>query len=300
MVPTSWREKDLGGVQQMITLGRLRNVQVVVLSQDKQDEVAAILISGLEKRKESKRLYSEAERLLEAALGLDKLMFQKPVGYIDRFSTVGLSDTFSAGRIDAQCFAPDALFYENWLQTHAQCDHLGSLLRNIAKGRQQAELANGSTDYCSIKHISDRELVEASKCSPSADTPLAGLDALLLAITGATIGKIGIAKRYKQLAFSGDLLCLRTGEMIDPHFLLLSLDHWLGQVQFNRWITGSTNGHLASRDVERVLVPRLNDDTETKIAELVRNSLFKGLESEQLLEQAKVRVEQLIEEAVQP
>ena len=244
-------------------------------------------------------LYAEAQQILEAELELDKLTFQKPVGYTARFSTVSLSETFSAGRIDAQCFAPEALFYESWLTTHARCDRLGKLLQSTAKGRQQVEMANGSIDYCSIKHISGRELVEAMKCSPLADTPLAGLDDLLLAITGATIGKIGIVKRYERLAFSGDLLCLQTSEVIDPHYLLLVLDHRIGQVQFNCWITGSTNGHLASRDVARVLVPRLSDKAEAKIAVLVRSSLSKRRESEQLLEQAKARVEQLIEEAVQ-
>jgi len=141
-------------------------------------------------------------------------------------------------------------------------------------------------------------LTDASKCQPIADTPLAGQDDLLLAITGATIGKIGIVKRYKQLAFSGDLLCLKANSEINSHYLLVALDHIIGQVQFNRWITGSTNGHLAPRDVGRVLVPRLNKKTEEHIAELVEKSVSKRVESEKLLHQATTRVEQLIEEAV--
>ncbi|HRA82239.1 MAG TPA: hypothetical protein PL024_12120 [Thauera sp.] len=245
-------------------------------------------------------LYRQAQALFEAELGLDKLTFQKPLGYAARFSTVNWSGTFLAGRVDAQCFAPDALFYENWLNAHTQCDRLGTLLKGTAKGRQQADSIDGTIDYCSIKHITGRELLGASKCFAQADAPLAGVDDLLLAITGATIGKIGIVKRYERLAFSGDLLCLRAAESIDPHYLLLALDHKIGQVQFNRWITGSTNGHLAPRDVARVLVPRLSDETEAKIAELVRGSLIKRQESEQLLDQAKTCVEQLIEAAVQP
>ena len=247
----------------------------------------------------ARKLYTEAQQLLEAELDMGKLTLQKPVGYIARFSNVGLSDTFSAGRIDAQCFAPDALFYESWLKAHARCDRLDSLLRSTVKGHQQADSANGSTDYCSIKHITGMEIVEASKCFSQPDTPRAGLDDLLLAITGATIGKIGIVKRYERLAFSGDLLCLRTGELINPHYLLLVLNHRIGQVQFNRWITGSTNGHLAPKDVARVLVPRLDSDLEAKIAALVKDSLSKRRESEQLIEQAKTRVEQLIEGVVQ-
>ncbi len=262
-----------------------------------QQEIGDLVRASFQSSDHSIELYNQAQHFLESELGLDKLTFKKPVGYTARFSTVGLSDALHAGRIDAQCFSPSAVFYESWLREHNQCDPLNHLLEAKVKGRQQEEMEKGSTDYCSIKHISGHELTGASKCLPSADTPLATQNNLLLAITGATIGKIGIVKRYKQLAFSGDLLCLKIAPGIDPHYLLVALDHTIGQVQFNRWITGSTNGHLAPRDVGKVLVPRFKDSAETRIAELVEESLRKRLESERLLEQAKTRVEQLIEEA---
>ncbi|NHZ96803.1 hypothetical protein [Massilia sp. CCM 8734] len=246
------------------------------------------------------RLYQNAQYLLEAELGLDKLNLQKPAGYAAHFSTVGWSETMTAGRVDPQCFAPDARFYENWLHAHGQCVRLGSLLRSTVKGRQQADVSEGAADYCSIKHISGREIIEASTCASYPNTLLAGVNDLLLAITGATIGKIGIVKRYERLAFSGDLLCMRTWDTVDPHYLLLVLDHKIGQVQFNRWITGSTNGHLAPRDIARVLVPRLSGEAESKIADLVKRSLSQRQESERLLEQSKNHVAQLIEESAQP
>jgi len=259
-------------------------------------ELAAFVRKAYDQRKKSVSLFAEAQQIIESELGLDKLKFKKPVGYTGRFSTVGLSDAFNAGRIDAQCFSPNAIFYESWLRDHNQCDSLNHLLEAKIKGRQQEETEKGSIDYCSIKHISGHEMTDAPKCLPTSDTPLATQNNLLLAITGATIGKIGVVKRYKQLAFSGDLLCLKISPGIDPHYLLVVLDHTIGQVQFNRWITGSTNGHLAPRDVGRVLVPRFKNSIETRIAELVEESLKKRLESEKLLEQAKARVEQLIEE----
>jgi len=221
-----------------------------------------------------------------------------PVGYTARFSVVGLADSVNANRIDAQCFSPEAVFYEDWLLKYANCNRLSLMLTSTAKGRQQAEAETGITDYCSIKHITGREIVGASKAYPAAGTPSARKDDLLLAITGATIGKIGIVNRYDNLVFSGDMLRLRANSTISPHYLLLILDHHLGQVQFNRWITGSTNGHLAPRDVGRVLVPRLAPETEKQMAALVAESLEKRQESEQLLDQAKSRVEQLIEDAV--
>jgi len=78
----------------------------------------------------------------------------------------------------------------------------------------------------------------------------------------------------------------------------LALDHPLGQVLFSRWITGSTNGHLAPRDVGRVLVPCLKKGAEEHIAGLVEESLSKSVDAGKLFVQAMTRVEQLVEEAM--
>jgi hypothetical protein len=118
-----------------------------------------------------------------------------------------------------------------------------------------------------------------------------------LAITGATIGKIGIVHRYSELTYSGDLLRLRASNAIDAFYLLLVLDSPIGEFQFKRWITGSTNGHLASRELGRILIPRLGKEAEARLSDLVILSLRMRLESERLLDQATARVEQLIEEA---
>lgn len=284
--------------QANVSGSEVRKILIPIFAPETQERIAELVNASYLVSKESETAYTQAQQLLESELGLDKLRFDKPVGYTARFSVVGLFDSVSANRIDAQCFSPEAVFYEDWLLKHANCDRLSLLLSSTAKGRQQAEAETGTTDYCSIKHITGREIVGASTAYPAAGTPTARKDDLLLAITGATIGKIGIVNRYDNLAFSGDMLRMRANGSISPHYLLLTLDHHLGQVQFNRWITGSTNGHLAPRDVGRVLVPRLEPNKEEQIAELVAESLEKRQESEQLLDQAKTRVEQLIEEAV--
>ena len=288
--------RQRGAVQTGLNIEDLRSLPIPRFKNQIESEIASRIHLSHKALCDFKKQYAKAQHLLEFELGLDKLNFKKPLGYTARFSTVGLTDTFNAGRIDAQCFAPSAIFYQSWIRDHARCDRLIHLLQGMAKGRQQEEADIGSTDYCSIKHISGHELTDATKCQPTGDTQLAGQDDLLLAITGATIGKIGIVRRYKQLAFSGDLLCLKANSEINPHYLLAALDHTIGQIQFNRWITGSTNGHLAPRDVGRVLVPRLKKGIEAHIAGLVEESLSKRVESEQLLDQAKTLVEQLIEE----
>jgi len=83
---------------------------------------------------------------------------------------------------------------------------------------------------------------------------------LLLAATGATIGKVGIYKSDEPSIACGDLLTIRIkderlAEII--HFFMLT-DY--GKEQIIRNIFGSTNGHIKSADVENILVPEIDDN----------------------------------------
>ncbi len=241
--------------------------------------------------------YSKAEQALETALDLatiDSAIMTEAA----KWELVNLSQLAANHRIDAQCFTPKAMRYEQWLESHAQCDRLSNLLEGALKGQQHVESAQGTSAYCSIKHIDRGEIVSVARCRPSPRAAFAMRDDLLLAITGATIGKVGVVTRDSPTVFSGDLLCLRTNESIDPYYLLVTLAHRIGQIQCARWISGSTNGHLAPRDVRKLLVPRVGTRSEQTISTLVRESFRCRLESEGLLHSAIAQVEQAIEEAI--
>ncbi len=72
----------------------------------------------------------------------------------------------------------------------------------------------------------------------------------------------------------------------------------IGQFQTARHSRGSAQAELYPSDIDKFVVPLVDEPVATKIGSLVRESLSKQQESKQLLEQAKTRVEQLIEEAV--
>jgi type I restriction enzyme, S subunit len=281
-----------GVTQPDLHLEDIGELIVPVLNPEEQVEIAALVQSAQCSLETGKTLHRDAQKAFESELALHNLRLHGRVG--PQFSIVPVGNTFETRRFDAQCFAPDAVASTEWLRKYGRCEPLKELIENPIKGRQQAETAVG-TDYCSIKHVSKREILARAKCICQPGTPTASRDDLLLAITGATIGKIGINKRYDRLAFSGDLLRLRVLDTIDSHYLLLVLDHPIGQIQFVRWISGSTNGHLASQDAGKILVPRLGTKTEKRIAELVKLSLVARAKSEELLHSARTRVEKHIE-----
>lgn len=72
----------------------------------------------------------------------------------------------------------------------------------------------------------------------------------------------------------------------------------IGQFQTQKHARGSAQAELYPADIDKFMVPLLPPDKQQEIGNLVRESLTKQRESAQLLDQAKSRVEQLIEEAV--
>ncbi len=287
-----------GNSQPVLALEKIRKYEIPLVSDVFQEKIEELYSLAYRSRCDSRGLVHKAQSLLESEFGLDKLSCDKSIRFGARFSEVSLGQTISANRIDAQCFSPSALQYEQALAKLQNVKPLRLLTASMLKGAQQEESSTGKIPYASIKHIRNNEIVTEGSSLSFDGMPISYRNDLLLAITGATIGKIGLVSRYEELTFSGDMLAIRANGSIDPHYLLAVLSHCVGQVQLQRWITGSTNGHLSPHDVGRVLVPRLDKETESKIASLMKESIDKTHESERLLNQAKRLVEELIGKAI--
>lgn len=286
--------RQRGAIQTGLNKDDLKTVPVPIFSDATHSCIGELIRKALKLYFESEGLYTKAQKLLEKELALEKMKFENPVGYEARFS-----DIVFARRIDSQCYRSEYINYEKYLREHSQIDDLKNLVESPLKGKQMAVSSDGALNYASIKDIQGLELISDSFCHFSSDTRIADKGDLLLAITGATIGKIGIVDRYDRLAFSGDLLGLRVKNAIDPFYLLAVMQSPIGQSQCKRWITGSTNGHLAPEDVGKIVIPRLGNEKEQLISEKIKGSLKAKGESETLLEKAKNRVEELIEQAAE-
>ncbi len=90
---------------------------------------------------------------------------------------------------------------------------------------------------------------------------------------------------------------LRLSADIDDAYMALVFQSIIGQLQTQQHARGSAQAELYPADVDRFVVPILDFVTQKAIGNLVRASLDKQRKSKLILEQAKSRVEQLIEEA---
>ena len=278
--------------QANVSGSELKRIKILIPDISAQKKVAGLVDQSFSQKEYSLTHYEEAQKIFEQELGLDTLQFEKPLGYETNFNEV-----IGAAQMDAQCYKPEYVNYEKYLKQNSNYTFLKSLASSMVKGKQMSVFSSGSVSYASIKDIDGVELITDSFCFPSKETQIAKKRNLLLAITGATIGKIGIVNQYDNLAFSGDLLKLEVCSDIDPYYLLAVMQSPIGQSQCNRWITGSTNGHLAPKDVGKIVIPRLGKKKEEQIAKKIADSLRLKKESKQLLEKAKQMVEDLIEKA---
>jgi type I restriction enzyme S subunit len=227
------RRREIKGTRPEMKLVETQDILVPIPPSEIQREVRN-LVCDLERAwQRAEDVYSQAHQILKSELGLEEKEFAYDKGYETR-----LSQIFHARRWDAQCFHPGFLRYANAVRAYGNYERLDRLILPLVKGIQQDDAENGDIPYASIKHVNDFEMVtDMFASSAIAGLRVAEPNDLLLAITGATIGKVGIVGRYDRLAFSGDLLRIRVRDDIDPYYLLVMLRSPIGQGQLLRWVT---------------------------------------------------------------
>lgn len=103
---------------------------------------------------------------------------------------------------------------------------------------------------------------------------------ILIVITGATIGKIGYWDYEGEYYLGGDIVKFNTGNsnLNEIYAALLRTSPY--QLQMKRCITGATNGHLALKDIEQLLLPNIID---AKLQETIAIQLESSRKKIQLL-----------------
>lgn len=289
-----------GGVQGHVNLRILGHFRIPILDPVEQELIAQYVKAAYAARTTSAESYAAAQQLLEKELGLSKLTFEKPVGYSARFS-----DLQTSHRTDAQHYQP---------RFKQLIEHISafpwSRVRDIRtysrRGLQPIYVEKGQIDVVNSQHIGPKHIeyegLEKTSTMAFATAPEAHIQHhdLLIYTTGAYIGRTNVYLSDAPAMASNHVSILRLRPGIDAACMSLVFQSIVGQFQTQKHARGSAQAELYPTDIDRFVVPLLDDDKQKVIGDLVRESLVKQQESRKILNQAKARVEQLIEEAVQP
>ncbi|MBC1218366.1 restriction endonuclease subunit S (plasmid) [Trichormus variabilis ARAD] len=249
-------------------------------------------------RESSKEVYIQAQQSLESELGLDKLHFDKPVSYTAQFSDLEMSH-----RNDAQHYQPRFTQLLEHLEKFPT-KRVREVCRYNRRGIQPIYSDNGTHAVVNSQHLGEKHInydglqkttERAFNASPEAHIQQ---DDLLIYTTGAYIGRTNVYLDDIPAFASNHVNILRLSPQIDHAYMAMVFQSIVGQFQTQKYARGSAQAELYPTDINKFVVPLLQPEKQTEIGNLVRESLVKKRESSQLLDQAKSRVEQLIEEAV--
>ena len=282
----------------------LRDIKKIAIPRfsDVEIEIARMMELSESKSQLSQSLYTQAQQLLERELGLDKLVFDKPLSYEAR-----LSEVVGNNRADA-----------DYYQTRYK-----QLRSNISGNRT------------GIQRLIDFAIVLKPNIDPS-KSPSSEFKYVELADINPTLGIINNANtflgkelpsRARRVVTKGDVIassvvgsvdkaalvdetndgCLastgffhfRPKKNIKSEFLLLLVRSRCVTMQLQQESTGGILSAVPDQRLRNVIIPNIDLSIQNKIAALVCQSHKNFNQSKQLLEQAKRRVEELIEQAVQ-
>lgn len=285
--------------QYNLNLQEVGHILIPLLPESEQKLIESMILKSSELLEESERCYSHAQQLLESELGLDKLNFDRPMGYIAKFSDLEISH-----RSDAQHYQPRFTQLLEHLEKFPT-KHVREVCRHNRRGIQPIYSDNGTHAVVNSQHLGEKHInydglqkmnERAFRASPEAHIQQ---DDLLIYTTGAYIGRTNIYLDDTPAFASNHVNILRLSPQIDHAYMAMVFQSIVGQFQTQKYARGSAQAELYPADINKFVVPLLHSKKQTEIGNLIRESLVRKRESSQLLNQAKFCVEQIIEQSVQ-
>jgi len=286
----------LSSVQPNIFLWQIKNFKIPVVSNEKQKEIEDIWKKGLENLENSKAYYQQAENLLLEELGLVDFKPREDLSFV-----VNLSGVKFANRVDSEYFQPKYEKLISKLELKA-VNKLENFVKDYSTGfpfksenyKEDGiplirinNIKKGFIDLSDTAYLSDRDYSLSPK-----DTAKPG--DIVLSMSG-TIGMSAVIPADVPKCSINQRILRFSSKNIDNNYLVLVLNSIVGFYQLERIGTGGVQTNISYRDIQNIFIPVLPKATQEKIAELVRKSHEARKKSKQLLEEAKRKVEEMIE-----
>ena len=282
-----------GMVQQGLSLTKVRDIPVPLLSEPFQVRVSDTIEESLRLRRETRAKHKEAEDTLLEALGLADWKPPEPLSY-----TARASDAFTAGRLDAQYFRPLFVQVEQLLDNTGRAARLGAVLSTNVRGRQP-NYANKGLPVINSKHVrTNRVVLSDNRTAIEMGSPVIVEEGDVL-VNGTGVGTIGRSAPFlhDQRALPDNHVTVLRSAHVDPVYLAVFLNSPLGQWQIERHIKGSSGQiELYPRDIAKIVFWDAPADIQTAVRDAVLSAFTKERRAQELLEFAKHAVEIAIED----
>ncbi|MFA6306245.1 MAG: restriction endonuclease subunit S [Patescibacteria group bacterium] len=286
----------VSSVQANIFLGTIKKFKIPVFNNAETKEVEQKYKNFLNELENLKTFYAQAERILFEELELVDFKADKSL-----FSVVNLSEVEDADRIDAEYFQEKykKLVKKIKLNNAKRLGDLVSIKKGFEPGSEQyyeegklfirvSSLSVNGINLTDEKYLSEKLYNELK------DNYQPKVGEILLT-KDATPGIAYTVKEPVEGIMSGGILRLKIKENINAEYLTLCLNSVIGKMQAERDSGGSVIAHWKPEQIKNMLIPILPKEIQEKIADLVRQSHEARKKAKELLEEAKLKVEEMIE-----
>lgn len=293
------KRKVNGTVPLTIDKAAIKSIYTPCFSEYFRNILIKVVKTAGEWNEQSKALYKKAEVILQNIIKID-------LNNLSNISIKNISESFlNSGRLDAEYYQPkyDKLFdiLEN-LHTKSLGGKNGivTINKSIEPG-SDAYRENG-IPFVRVSDVTKFGISEPSiKLSSDVVPNVSSLYPHKNTILFSKDGSVGIAYKMEknlEIITSGALLHLivKNPHEILPDYLALVLNSPIVKLQAERDSSGAIIQHWTPSEIEKVIIPVLDIETQTSISEIVQESFVMRHQSEELLEYAKRAVEIAIEQ----
>ncbi|HMW81844.1 MAG TPA: hypothetical protein PKC78_15915 [Accumulibacter sp.] len=290
--------RQRGAIQGGLNIEDLRTIPVPRFGQESEQAIADKVRVAHRSLIISSQKYEAAQQLLESELVLDKLTYPNPVGYVAQFSELG-----AAHRADAEYFHVRYEAFLSAVRNYSRgCQPVNKLTKQILPNFDRRK-ASGEVSYIEIGDVSvsngsySETKVAAKDLPANAKIELSGGE-IIISQVRPTRGAIAIVddKLSHKAVCSGAFYVCTSNEVSHREIIWVYL-RCMKSV-FEKFCGGTSYPTIDSRYIGRFPVPLFDDGLASRIKTLVVQAKNTQLESVRLLDQAKTRVEQLIEAAI--
>lgn len=294
-----------GNAQPYLNSDQIRQFRLPVLEKNKRELIAQYYSDIQEQTKTSSNLYQQAEKVLLEELGMgDWIPDQVGNDKAGLFNVINFSDIKSAERIDAEYFQPKYARLEKKIKEH-NAQRLGDLV-TVKKGFEPGseEYLEQGKLFIRVSSLTKQGIIDKDQKYLSENLykelkkdyePKVGE---ILLTKDASPGVAYVVKESVEGIISGGIVRLKLKEQnVEPEYLALCISSLIGQSQVQRDAGGSVIMHWKPDQIKNLLLPILPQSLQKKISELVIRSHAARKKAKKLLEEAKTKVEELIEKS---
>jgi len=182
-----------GQVQPHLSLSDAKRILVALIPKAVQGRIETLVVSSTKARIRANESWAGAQQLLESELGLDRLSFQKPVGYTARFN-----DLEKSRRADAEHYYPEFECLKANAPNKVRFVKLRQDLVYCQRGKQPIYSRSGLR-VINTKHVQVNRLsMEDCRTAIPSSLPGSNIRTGDLLLNGTGIGTIGRAAPYLE------------------------------------------------------------------------------------------------------